>query len=298
MDKYASGNQNQGPSQPSLLPILIRGEQIQNGPFLITVTDGMVAQRERENQKIIQRWQAIEKRRNMDISNEEYFGEFGELKVRRRFIRRVFSILTLQLIFTAFVVATFIFVEKAKEIMLTYRYLWIIALSLFIFTYLSISCCECARREIPCNVIFLITMTASLAYLTAAISVFYSIKSVLFTACATAIVTLVICSIATCTKFDLTKNTGFLLIVSLVAIVGLLAMSIALYITEIESLQIAIAIVGTLLISMYLFFDLQTIMGGRMIEISPDEVVYATTQLYIDIMLLYRYLLLLGGFTE
>lgn len=45
----------------------------------------------------------------------------------------------------------------------------------------------------------------------------------------------------------------------------------------------------------YLYFDIQTIMGGRKIELGPDEVIFATTQLYVDIMGLYRYLLILIG---
>lgn len=49
----------------------------------------------------------------------------------------------------------------------------------------------------------------------------------------------------------------------------------------------------------YLYFDVQTIMGGRKIQLSPDEVIFATTQLYVDIIGLYRYLLLvIGGSTR
>lgn len=46
----------------------------------------------------------------------------------------------------------------------------------------------------------------------------------------------------------------------------------------------------------YLYFDVQTIMGGRRIELSPDEIIFATTQIYVDIVLLYQYLLMFMGF--
>ena len=36
-------------------------------------------------------------------------------------------------------------------------------------------------------------------------------------------------------------------------------------------------------------------MGGRRIELSPDEVVFATAQIYVDIVLLYQYVLLFMG---
>ena len=32
-------------------------------------------------------------------------------------------------------------------------------------------------------------------------------------------------------------------------------------------------------------------MGGRRMELSPDEVVYAVTRLYVDILTLYQYVL-------
>jgi hypothetical protein len=83
---------------------------MKKGPFLVTVTDDMVARREKENNQIFRRWVEQERRRNMIQDQDDYFGEFGELKVRRRFIRRVFSVLTLQLIFTALIISTFMFV--------------------------------------------------------------------------------------------------------------------------------------------------------------------------------------------
>lgn len=37
-------------------------------------------------------------------------------------------------------------------------------------------------------------------------------------------------------------------------------------------------------------------MGGRRVELSPDEVVFAATQIYVDVVLLYQYLLMFMGF--
>lgn len=36
-------------------------------------------------------------------------------------------------------------------------------------------------------------------------------------------------------------------------------------------------------------------MGGRRIELNPDEVIFATAQIYVDIVLLYQYILMFMG---
>lgn len=68
----------------------------------------MVAQRERENEQLYRAWREQQRRR--EIEDDEYIGEFKEDKVRRTFIRKVFCILTLQLLFTSGVIAIFLFV--------------------------------------------------------------------------------------------------------------------------------------------------------------------------------------------
>lgn len=69
----------------------------------------MVAQRERQNQELYRAWLHEQRRREMG-DEEEYMGDFKDLKVRRTFIRKIFCILGMQLLFTTAVVAFFIFV--------------------------------------------------------------------------------------------------------------------------------------------------------------------------------------------
>ncbi len=46
----------------------------------------------------------------------------------------------------------------------------------------------------------------------------------------------------------------------------------------------------------YLFVDIQMLMGGRRLEISPEEYIMATIQIFLDIVMLFWMLLtLLGG---
>ncbi|KAF3423395.1 hypothetical protein E2986_13531 [Frieseomelitta varia] len=96
-------------------------------------------------------------------------------------------------------------------------------------------------------------------------------------------------------QFDLTMRTGLLMIVGLASIVSIVAIMIVLLFTYIKVLHMIISIIGMVLLSMYLYFDVQTIMGGRRIELNPDEVVFATAQIYVDIVLLYQYILMFIG---
>lgn len=71
----------------------------------------MVAQREQENEDLYRAW-AEQQRRRMapDEEEEDYVGDFKQENVRRSFIRKIFCILTLQLLFTTCMIAIFLFV--------------------------------------------------------------------------------------------------------------------------------------------------------------------------------------------
>ncbi|EZA54620.1 Fas apoptotic inhibitory molecule [Ooceraea biroi] len=235
----------QGPPQ---LPPLYKGQKLKSGPYTITVTDEMVGQRERENLELYKAWVRDQRRRNMlpQEDADEYIGDFKEAAIRRSFVRKVFCLLTLQLTFTIAVISIFMFVDDAQKFMILHWYLWIVAMVCFIITYCAISCSVHARRTPPFNYICLILLTLAMSYLSAFVSVFYSIEVILIVMGMTAIVTFIIALVATFSK--------------------------------------------------YLYFDIQTIMGGRRVELGPDEIIFATTQIYVDIILLYQYLLMFMGF--
>ncbi|XP_014215039.1 protein lifeguard 2-like [Copidosoma floridanum] len=295
---------NKGPTSaggPPQLPTLHVGQKILYGPFSVTVTESMVSKRELENQKLARRWEReqIRRARMAEMVEENYAGEFKVFNVRRRFIRRVFSILMLQLIFTAIVIAVFYFVEDARNFMTNNAHLLILAGIVFFLSYLSISLSSCARRDPPLNVVCLTLMTVSDAYLMAALTTFYSTDVVLTTVGVTTLITTVIFFTAACTKFqfDLTAHTGLMLIVSLVffcAIIG----GIFIAALQTPAVEVAITILGSFVISMFLFFDVQTMMGGKHVELNPDEVIYAASQIYVDVLMLYRYSLMLMEYAQ
>ncbi|XP_043251052.1 protein lifeguard 3-like [Colletes gigas] len=284
-------------SGPPQLPPLFEGQQIQTGPYTVTVTADMVAQRERENEELHRAWLEHQQRRVMgpDDDDSDYVGEFKQEVVRRNFIRKVFSILTLQLLFTACVIAFFLFVDAARKFMIIHWYFWIIAMICFTVSYCVVSFSKRARRKAPYNYIWLCKLTLAMSYLAAFASAFYEVEIILMALGMTALITFGIGLLATFSKFDLTMRTGLMMIVGLASIVSIFVMMILLMFTHIKVLHVIISVIGMILLSMYLYFDVQTIMGGRRIEIYPDEVVFATVQIYVDIILLYQYVLMFMG---
>ncbi|XP_076681197.1 protein lifeguard 3-like [Andrena cerasifolii] len=280
-------------SGPPQLPPLYRGQKIQSGPYTTTVTDEMVARREQENEDLYKAW-AEQQRRRMapDEEDEDYVGDFKEANVRRSFVRKVFCILTLQLLFTSCVIAIFLFVDAARKFMIMHWYLWIIAMICFTISYCAISLSETVRRKAPFNYIWLIKLTLAMSYLAAFSSVAYEIETIFMALGMTTLITFGVGLLATFSKFDLTMRTGMVMIVGLASIVSIFVMVIVLMFTYIKVFHLLISIIGMVLLSMYLYFDVQTIMGGRRIELNPDEVIFATVQIYVDVVLLYQYVLM------
>lgn len=124
----------------------------------------------------------------------------------------------------------------------------------------------------------------------------------------------------------MTRYPGVVCIISFVIIIAMFClMYLGIGHFKINVLQMVIGLMGSFLISLviesvyildftcmliykictkikfsqFLFYDVQTIMGGRHIEIAPNEVVYATMLIYYDIAMLYQYLLIfMGGASE
>uniref|UniRef100_A0A914EAB4 Uncharacterized protein n=1 Tax=Acrobeloides nanus TaxID=290746 RepID=A0A914EAB4_9BILA len=80
----------------------------------------------------------------------------------------------------------------------------------------------------------------------------------------------------------------FLFIIGIVAIVVLVAFNV-------RWLYMAYAGLSAILFMVYLAIDIQLIMGGRKYEISPEDYIFAAIQLFLDIIIIFWYLLAIFG---
>ncbi|KAI1892269.1 hypothetical protein AGOR_G00131610 [Albula goreensis] len=115
---------------------------------------------------------------------------WDDLNVRRIFIRKVYTILMVQLLVTLAIVSLFTFCDPVKIYIQSNPAWYWASYAVFFVTYLTLSCCAGPRRQFPWNLILLAIFTLSLSYLTGMLSSFYNTKSVMICLGITAMVCL------------------------------------------------------------------------------------------------------------
>lgn len=88
---------------------------------------------------------------------------------------------------------------------------------------------------------------------------------------------------------------GYIAIASVCFIMFGLVAIIASMFFKVKFLILLYALGGSLLMMLYLFLDVQLLMGGRKYEISPEDYIFAAVQIFIDIVQMFWYLLTLFG---
>ncbi|CAB4019525.1 lifeguard 2-like, partial [Paramuricea clavata] len=208
------------------------------------------------------------------------------------FIRKVFAILSIQLLVTVGIICLFLFVpsfEKAGKNGLVYG----LAYAIFFVLYFVLVCCDSVRRSHPTNLILLSIFTLALSYLVGVISSFHETNIVLIMMGITAIVTICVSLFACQTKFDMTKYGGVLFVFALVVFFVLIFSPVFLLVATVS--RIAIGGVLALLFTAFMVYDVQLIMGGRKYELSEEEYVFGALILYVDIINILLLLLYLFG---
>ncbi|XP_058837019.1 protein lifeguard 2-like [Topomyia yanbarensis] len=207
--------------------------------------------------------------------------EFSDEIIRRGFIRKVYSILTVQLGITIGFIALFMYHEPTKLLVQQNPQLFWVALGIMLITLISMACCSSVRRQTPVNYIFLILFTIAESFLLGVTAAHFSSEEVLFAICITAIVCFGLTMFAFQTKCDFTVLGGVLF----VAILILLLFGIISIFFPGKTITLVYASCAALLFSIYLVYDTQRMMGGEhQHSISPDEYIFATLSLYLDII--------------
>ncbi|ESO03365.1 hypothetical protein HELRODRAFT_192009, partial [Helobdella robusta] len=109
----------------------------------------------------------------MDDDADSNMDSFSDKAVRRAFIRKVYLIVTCQLLFTLLFVILFSSLDPIKKFLRTYSWVYYIAYAIFFVTYIVLVCVKTARRKVPWNFVCLSVFTAAFTYMVATISGFY-----------------------------------------------------------------------------------------------------------------------------
>ncbi|XP_051262780.1 glutamate receptor, ionotropic, N-methyl D-aspartate-associated protein 1b (glutamate binding) isoform X2 [Dicentrarchus labrax] len=223
--------------------------------------------------------------------NQDFDFGLDNKSIRRAFIRKVFLVLTAQLMVTFAFVAVFTFVEQVKVFVMVNTWTYLVSYLVYFVSVCVISCCGSFRRRHPWNLVALSVLTLSMSYMVGMIASFHDTDSVVMAVGITAIACFTVVIFSLQTKYDFTSCYGVLFVCCIVLIVfGLLCIFI-----RDRILHIVYAGLGALLFTCFLAVDTQLLLGNKELSLSPEEYIFAALNLYTDIINIFLYILALFG---
>ncbi|XP_036371867.1 glutamate receptor, ionotropic, N-methyl D-aspartate-associated protein 1a (glutamate binding) [Megalops cyprinoides] len=224
--------------------------------------------------------------------NEEFTSSgFEDKTIRQAFIRKVFMVLTVQLMVTFSFVAVFTFVDDAKMFVRRNPWTYYVSYAIFFIALIVLSCCGDFRRKHPWNLVALSILTLSLSYMVGMIASFYDTDSVIMAVGITAVVCFTVVLFSLQSKYDFTSCRGVLF----VCLIVLLLFSILCIFIRHKILHIVYASLGALLFTCFLAVDTQLLLGNKKLALSPEEYIFAALNLYTDIINIFLYILAIVG---
>merc|ERR1740123_2069563 len=181
--------------------------------------------------------------------------------------------------------------ESVKKYSAVHPELWILAMVIMIVSLITLACCEGVRRKTPHNFIFLGLFTLAEGFMLGTVTARYRADEVLMAVGVCAAITLAIFAFQT--KIDFTAMGGVLIAVLVCFVLfGL----IAAFFPASRTLNLVYAGIGTIIFSLYIVYDTQLMVGGsHKYSLSPEEYVFASLNLYLDIVNLFMYILSIIG---
>lgn len=222
----------------------------------------------------------------------------AEKSLRMGFVRKVYSILMVQLLFTAGVSFLFIKSTAVKQFVLSNDWAIWTAYGSMLFLVIVLSCCGSFRRKHPHGMICLALFTISTAYVVGVTSLLYAetlgTDTLLEAVLMTAIITGALTAFAFQTKYDFTWSNGMFLSFFMIWIVFLMFMPLFPLTPITRTLY---ASIGAGFMCFFIVHDTQVMLGGKhKYSISVDEHVFAALNLYVDVINLFLHILrCLGG---
>ena len=210
-----------------------------------------------------------------------------EVNIRLGFIRKVYGILTVQLLLTTLFSLWCMFSDSLKIFLITHRLLYFLAIIFELVIMIVMMCCRGVTRSFPINYILLATFTVLESYIVGLICAFSNPKVVFMAACMTLIITFLLTIYAITTKTDITTKGSILFLISGV----LFCLVIFNFFFRMKILHVIICCIGVLIAGFYIVYDTQLIVGNKRELLEIDDYILGSFFLYIDIINLFLYLL-------
>ncbi|KAF2979608.1 hypothetical protein EK904_006602 [Melospiza melodia maxima] len=212
--------------------------------------------------------------------------DWEDRKVRHAFIRKVYAIISLQLLVTVGIISVFTFVHPVRSFVQRNVAIYYASYAVFLVTYLVLACCQGPRRRFPWNIILLSIFTLAMGLMTGTIASMYNTKAVLIAMLITAIVAIVV---------DFTSCPGLFCVLGIVVMVTGIITAIVLSFKYVPWLHMLYAAIGAIAFTLFLAYDTQLVLGNRKNTLSPEEYIYGALTIYTDIIYIFTFLLQIVG---
>ncbi|XP_008275410.1 protein lifeguard 3 [Stegastes partitus] len=221
--------------------------------------------------------------------------QWESTSIRHSFIRKVYLILTAQLIVTFSVVAVFTFVDPVRLFVIRYPGIYWASLVVYFVVYCILICCKEPRRRFPWNLVLLGVFTLALSYMTGTISSYYDTKAVFLAMGITALVCIAVTIFCFQTKVDFTSCGGLLCIAAVLLMIIGIVTAVVLSFQYVPWLHMLYAAIGAIVYTLFLVYNTQLLIGNRELAISPEEYIYGALSLYVDIVHIFLFILQVSG---
>ena len=203
------------------------------------------------------------------------------------FVRKVYGILSVQLLVTAFITMLPFTSDGVREFVQTNQPVAILAIIINVVVLIVLSCNIEQARTVPNNYILLFTFTIAEAYTVAVICSEFDPDVVIAAVFMTAGVT------SALTIYAWTARTDFTIFGGMIVVVGMAFCMAGLFLILLQgdTLNMIFCALGVILYGLYLIIDTQMIIGDRGYKITEDDYVIAALILYLDIIMMFIYIL-------
>ena len=222
-------------------------------------------------------------------SYKDYYED--DPQIRLGFVRKVYGILTVMLTVTVLMCIPSLTSDTYAQWQVDNTWLLWTCLAVYLVLGFTIICCKGLARSVPTNYILLFIFCLSLSYIVSAICATYAPNIVIMAAIMTTGITLALTIYAMTTKTDFTVCGGLLFVLVMALILfGLFALFF-----NVKILYTFYCILGVIVYGIYLIMDTQLIMGGKTHQISMDDYILGAFILFLDIIMLFLYILRIFG---
>jgi len=218
--------------------------------------------------------------------------------IRKGFVRKVYGILCVQLAITVLACIAAIYYQPLGHFMAS-NWIVLILVAVFAIAFLiTLSCFIEVARSTPWNYIILILFTLTMSYLVAATCAVYEEAGmgnlVLWAAISTFALVAALTAYAWTTDSDITMWGGVLFC----CCIGLTLFMIMDWFIGSSLIYTILCAVAVVLFGIYLVYDTQLLMGNKKYALSEDDYILGALALYLDVIMIFVYLLELMGLAK